>query len=103
VDDGWTPIQSWKKNSVRNRPFRLSKVQEAFPRSTKQEDYLGTPIRPKKRQKKSQAKPIWVENGQGIKLTPSHSLIFKFPLIFSKVIVHQFLRPSFNLQNKARA
>ena len=43
MDDGWTPIQSWKKNSVGNRPFRLSKVQEALPRSTKQEDYLGTP------------------------------------------------------------
>jgi hypothetical protein len=43
VDNDWTPIQSWKKNSVGNRPFRLSKVQEALPRSIKQEDYLGTP------------------------------------------------------------
>jgi hypothetical protein len=90
VDDGWTPIQSWKKNSVRNRPFRLSNVQEAFPRSIKQEDYLGTPNTAKKRQKKSQVKPMWVEKAQGIKLTPPHSLIFKSPLIFSKVIV--FLR-----------
>jgi hypothetical protein len=38
VDNGRTPIQSWKKNSVRNRPFRLSKVQEALPRSCEQED-----------------------------------------------------------------
>jgi hypothetical protein len=40
VDNGRTSIQSWKKNSVRNRPFWLSKVQEALPRSTEQEDYF---------------------------------------------------------------
>jgi hypothetical protein len=45
-------------------------VQEALPRSTKQEAYLGTPNTAKKRQKKSQAKPMWVEKAQGIKLTP---------------------------------
>jgi hypothetical protein len=42
VDNGRTPIQSWKKNSFRNRPFRLPKVQEALSRSTKQKDDLGT-------------------------------------------------------------
>jgi hypothetical protein len=51
VDNGRTPIQSWKKNSARNRPFRLSKVQEALPRSTKQEDHLGTPNAASKRQR----------------------------------------------------
>jgi hypothetical protein len=35
------PIQSWKKK-VRNRPFRLSKVQEALPRSTKQKEGLNS-------------------------------------------------------------
>ena len=35
-------IQSWKKNSARNRPFRLSKVQEALPRSTKQKEDLNS-------------------------------------------------------------
>jgi hypothetical protein len=61
VDNGQTPIQSWKKNSGRNRPFRLPQVQEAPPRSTKQEDDLDTLNTAQKRQKKSQAKPVWVE------------------------------------------
>jgi hypothetical protein len=61
VDNGQTPIQNWKKNPVRNRPFRLSKVQEALPRGTKQEDNLGTPNTAQKRQKKPQVKPMWVE------------------------------------------
>jgi hypothetical protein len=39
-DNDRTSIQSWKKNSVRNLPFWLSKVQEALPRSTEQEDYF---------------------------------------------------------------
>jgi len=45
-------------------------VQEALPRSTKQEDYLGTPNTAQKRQKKSQAKPMLVEKAQGINFAP---------------------------------
>jgi hypothetical protein len=45
-------------------------VQEAIPRSTKQEDNLGTPNTAQERQKKPQVKPIWVEKAQGIKFTP---------------------------------
>ena len=70
MDNDRTPIQSWKKNSGRNGPFRLSKVQEALPRSTKQEDNLGTPNTAQKRQKKSQVKPMWLEKAYGIKFTP---------------------------------
>jgi hypothetical protein len=46
-------------------------VQEALPRSTEQEDDLDTPNTAQKRQKKSQAKLMWVEKAQGIKFTPS--------------------------------
>jgi len=70
-------------------------VQEALPRSTKQEDYLGTPNTAQKRQKKLQVKPMWVEKAQGIKLTPPHSPIFQSLLIFSKVLVHLFLKHFF--------
>jgi hypothetical protein len=67
-------------------------VQEALPRSTKQEDYLGTPNTAQKRQKKSQVKPMWVEKAQGINFAPPHSLIFHSLLIFSKVLVHLFFK-----------
>jgi hypothetical protein len=46
-------------------------VQEAIPRSTKQEDNLGTPNAAQERQKKPQVKATWVEKAQGIKFTPS--------------------------------
>jgi hypothetical protein len=65
-------------------------VQEALPRSAQQEDYLGKPNTAQKRQNKSQAKPMWVEKAQGIKLTLPHSLIFQSLLIFPKALVHPF-------------
>jgi hypothetical protein len=74
VDNGRTPIQSWKKNSVRNRPFRLSKVQEVLPRSTKQEDDLGTPNTAKKKAKEVASKAD--VDGEGTRhqvYTPSFS------------------------------
>jgi hypothetical protein len=41
-------------------------VQEALPRSTKQEDYLGTLNTAQTRQKKSQVKPMWMEKAEGM-------------------------------------
>jgi hypothetical protein len=69
-------------------------VQEALPRSTKQDD-LGTPNTDQKGQKKSQAKPMSVEKAQGIKFALPHSPISRSLLIFSKVLVHLFLKPLF--------
>jgi hypothetical protein len=46
-------------------------VQEVLPRSTKQEDDLGTPNATQKRQKKLQVDPMWVKKAWGIKFTPS--------------------------------
>lgn len=43
-------------------------MQEALPRSTKQEDDLGNAEDGLKRQRKSQAKPMWVEKA------PAHPL-----------------------------
>jgi len=48
-----------------------------------------------KRQKKSQAKPMWMEKAQGIKLTPPRSTIFRSLLVFSEVLVHLFLERFF--------
>ena len=63
MDDGWTPIQSWKKDSVGNRPFRLSKVQETFPRSAKQKGYLGIPTTAQKKAEKVASKADVGEEG----------------------------------------
>lgn len=40
VDNGGTTRQIWQEDSTRNRAVRLSKVQEAVPRSPKQEEDL---------------------------------------------------------------
>jgi len=105
VDNGRAPIQSRKKNSVRNRPFRLSKVQEVLPRSTKQEDDLGTPNTAQKKAKEVASNAD--VGGEGIKFTPPHSPIFQSLLIFSKVLVHlffkhffEFLKPKVSGENK---
>jgi hypothetical protein len=42
VDNGWTTRQIRKENAVGNRTFRLPKMQETIPRSTKQEESLNS-------------------------------------------------------------
>ena len=95
MDNDRTPIQSWKKNSVRNRPFRLSKVQEALPRSTKQEDDLGTPNTAQKKAKEVASKADVGGERHKASSLPLHSPVFQSLLIFSKVLVHLFLKHFF--------
>jgi hypothetical protein len=70
-------------------------VQEVLPRSTKQEDDLGTPNTAQKKAKEV-ASNVDV-GGEGIRhqvYTP-HSPIFQSLLIFSKVLVHLFFKHFF--------
>ena len=70
-------------------------MQEALPRSTKQEDDLGTLNTAQKKAKEVASKAD--VSGEGIRpqvCTP-HSPIFQSLLIFSKVLVHLFLKHFF--------